>query len=143
MIGRLKGLLGLERRADPPFDPETFVYISLPGNIQPMARGAQYEDRIESELACRGLGGVSGGGSLLSEPRPDGSRVVESCGIDVDVVDLAAALAVLHDLLPQLGAPHGSELHYTRQGVRLLDRLSGTGWQQGQARTTLHPGFGV
>lgn len=146
IIERLKSILGIERRAEPddaPFDPGAFVYITLPGNIQPMERGSKFEDRIDPELARHGLGSVSGGGSFLSDPRPDGSRVVESCGIDVDVTDLPAALAVLRDVLPRLDAPAGSELHYTRDGVRLLDRLSGDGWSVGLPRAALHPGFGV
>ncbi len=129
--------------ASPQLDPEQFIYVKLPGNIQPIQRGAQFEDRIEPVLAEAGLGSVSGGGSSLADPLPDGRRLVAFCGIDIDTPERDAALTVLRDLLPKLEAPAGTELHYTRGGVKLQDEFTGAGWSTGRPRTFLHPGFAV
>ena len=142
----IKSLLGGGKSPEPskqPFDLESFIYIKMPGNIQPMQRGELFEDKIDPVLAHDNLGAVSGGGSLLGDPRPDGTRIVEYCGIDIDVIDLNRALEVLRDLLPQLDAPLDTELHYTRGGAKLQDTLTSSGWQLEQPRTYLHPGFGI
>jgi hypothetical protein len=69
------------------FDLEKFIYIKIPGNIGPHDRGELFEDKIDPVLEKEGLGSVSGGGSSLGDERPDGTRVVEFCGIDVDVTN--------------------------------------------------------
>jgi hypothetical protein len=125
------------------FDVQNFIYIRIPGNIQPVERGERFEDRIDPVLAQDGLGAVSGGGSLLGDPRPDGTRIVEFCGIDIDATDRDRALVRLRELLPQLDAPLETELHYTRDGVKLQDVLAESGWILGSPRQFLHPGFDV
>ncbi len=125
------------------FDIENFIYIKIPGDIQPMDRGALFEDPIDAALAQANLGATSGGGSSLGNPGPDGSRRVEFCGIDFDATDRDGALVALRTLLPELKAPLGTELHYTRGGIKLQDVLSAKGWQPGLPRDFLHPGFGV
>lgn len=125
------------------FDTEQFVYIKIPLAIQPMDRGERFEDEIDDALSAEGLGEVSGGGSLLGNPGPDGRRSIEFCGIDVDTDDREAALKVLRNLLPGLGAPPLTELHYTANGQRLQDAFLGHDWRIGEPRTFLHPGFGV
>lgn len=127
----------------PQFNPEHFIYVKLPGNIQPIQRGEQFEDRIEPILVERGLGTVSGGGSSLDDPLPDGRRLVAFCGIDIDTESRDTALEVLRELLPSLGAPHGTELHYTRAEKKLQDEFSASGWSVEKPRQFLHPGFGV
>lgn len=123
------------------FDVEQFVYVKIPGHIEPMARGA-IEDRIEPRLRESGLGEISGGGSQLGDERPDGTRPIEFCGIDIDTADRDAALALLRNLLPTLDVPPGTELHYTRGGERLLDSLGASGWDIARPRMQMHPGFG-
>jgi len=125
------------------FDIESFIYIKIPGEIQPLDRGALFEDPIDSALAQANLGATSGGGSSLGDPQPDGSRRIEFCGIDFDATDRDGALVALRTLLPSLSAPLGTELHYTRGGIKLQDVLSVEGWQPGLPRNFLHPGFGV
>ena len=146
IFDKVRSLLGADKAPEPPqqsFDVEKFIYIKMPGNIQPMERGELFEDKIDPVLAQDNLGAVSGGGSLLGDPRPDGTRIVESCGIDIDVTDLSRALVVLRELIPQLNSPVGTELHYTEGGARLQDVLTPSGWELAQTRTYLHPGFGV
>jgi len=127
----------------PPFDPEDFIYVKLPGDIGPIDRGERFEDKIEPVLAARQLGTVSGGGSQLGDARPDGSRPILFCGIDIDTPARDDARAVLRDLLPTLAAPTGTELHYTKDGRKLQDELSDGGWVLEQARDALHPGLDV
>lgn len=147
IIETIGSWFGGQRKApEPPanaFDVENFIYIRIPGNIQPVERGELFEDRIDPVLAQDDLGSVSGGGSSLGDPRPDGTRIIEFCGIDIDATDRDRALARLRELLPQLDAPPGTELHYTRDGVKLQDVLAEGGWVLGSPRQFLHPGFDV
>jgi hypothetical protein len=124
------------------FDVEQFIYVKIPGHIEPIERG-EIEDRIEPFLRETNLGEISGGGSQLGDARPDGTRPIEFCGIDIDATDRDAALELLRSLLPTLEVPAGTELHYTRQGIRLLDRYAANGWELELARTQLHPGFDI
>ena len=90
-----------------------------------------------------GVGEVKGGGSQLGDQQLDGTRPIEFCGIDVEVTDLDRGRAILRTRLVELGAPLGTELHFTRDGDKLQDELNPDGWVVNQARTSLHPGFGV
>lgn len=125
------------------FDVEQFVYIKIPDSIQPVDRGELFENLIDTALEPLGLGHVSGGGSLLGKVRPDGTRPIEFCGIDVDTTDRAAALEILRKLLPPLGVPQGTELHYTANGAKLQDRFLGADWVISESREFLHPGFDI
>ena len=147
MFNAIRKLLGLESRqskdTESRWDPGLFVYVKIPGDIQPLARGERFEDPLQSVLEETGLGNVSGGGSQLDDPYPDGRPRVEFCGIDVDVTDCEKALALLKTKLTELGAPPGTELHYTKDGVKLLDRYEDGAWTEAIPRTVIHPGFGV
>ena len=124
-------------------EPTVFIYVKIPDGIGPIDRGEKYEDPLEVKLSATCLGHVSGGGSQLGDPRPDGSRPIEFCGLDVDATDLAKALVLLRAELPPLGAPDGTELHYTVNDTRLQDVYSQGKWTLEQQRTFLHPGFGT
>ncbi|PTT22581.1 hypothetical protein DBR12_03765 [Acidovorax sp. HMWF029] len=145
VISTIKSLLGLApaKQEQKTFNPEHFIYVKLPGNLMPLDRGAVYEDPIEQALSEGNLGTVSGGGSSLGDKLPDGSRIIEFSGIDIDTDQPTRTLEVLRDLLRKLDAPAGTELHYTRGGAKLQDQLSSTGWRTAQQREFLHPGFGV
>jgi hypothetical protein len=129
--------------AAPAMDPSLFIYIVLPANIGPMDRGAMFEDPLEPLLAAGGLGEISGGGCSLGAPGPDGTREVVFAGIDIDVTDRDMARELLRRELPGLGAPLSTTLQFTRDGVKLEDKLTEQGWSLDQPRTALHPGFGV
>jgi hypothetical protein len=123
--------------------PTWLIYILLPEALQPLDRAARYEDALKAELGLAGLGYVSGGGSQLGEEKPDGSRDIEFCGIDVDAYDVGAARALLRRHLPELGCPAGTQLHYRDQADEpLLDEYDGAEWRLGLPRTMMHPGFG-
>ena len=105
-------------------------------------RADRFEGPLEVELLRQGLGQITGGGSQMAEPDDDGAPRVEFCGIDVEVTSLSAGLRLLRRHLSAVGAPVGTELHYTDDGSRLQDELRRNGWLQRRPRTFLHPGFG-
>lgn len=119
-----------------------FIYIKIPESVGPLDRGSKYEDPLDLRLTEAGVGNVSGGGSQLGDERPDGTRLIEFCGIDVDTSDLSRALDVVRRELLGLKAPEGTQIHYTQRGIRLQDELRPTGWLVAQPRSFLHPGFG-
>ncbi len=123
-------------------EPE-LIYVFLPESLGPIDRGDKYEDPIIDELERLGLGEVSGAGCSMGDERPDGTRLIESCGIDVDTDDVESTRAALRSLLPTLGCPAGTQLHYTVADKRLQDEYDGSGWALDQDRTMLHPGFGI
>jgi hypothetical protein len=123
--------------------PTWLIYILLPEPLQPVDRGARYEDPLEAELGLAGLGYVSGGGSSLGREKPDGSRDIEYCGIDVDAYDVDAVRGLLRLHLPELGCPAGTQLHYRDKADEpLQDEYDGAEWNLGRSRTMMHPGFG-
>lgn len=125
------------------FDPEFFVYIKIPEDIGPIARGEKYEDLLDNQLSLNGLGEVCGGGSQLGAERFDGTCSIAFSGIDIDVTDLQKALVLLRSELRTLNVPCGTEIHYTYQGTKLQDELHPKGWVLAQPRTFLHPGFDI
>jgi hypothetical protein len=127
----------------PAFNPELFIYVMIPAAIQPIDRGTQFEDPLEIKLKEEQLGTISGGGSQLSAPDAEGRQHIEFCGLDVDVKDRDRARSLLREELPRVGAPIGTELHYTRNGLRLLDRYGLDGWSLDNERIMLHPGFDI
>jgi len=128
---------------DDQFDVEQFVYVKIPAAIQPLDRGTMFEGPIDAALEPEGLGHVSGGGSLLGDTLPDGTRPIEFCGIDIDTTDRDAVLQILRELLPSLSIPMATELQYTFGGAKLQDRFLGSAWVVGEPRESLHPGFDI
>ena len=119
------------------------VYVMIPEGLMPIDRGDRYEDPIDDELQAAGLGYVSGGGSSLGDERPDGTRPIDYCGVDVEANDLEAVLDLLRQTLPKLECPSGTQLHYRKDDVPLQDEFDGTSWILRQPRTMMHPGFGI
>ncbi len=136
-----KAATGAQKASE--LDEERFIYVMIPGDIQPLARGERFEDPLEDALREAGIGTISGGGSQLDDPYPDGRPRVAFCGLDVDVRNLEAGRQLIMQRMKTLGAPVGTELHYTIGAKKLLDRFSGDRWEEGLPRTMLHPGFGV
>lgn len=120
-----------------------FVYIKLPEPLMPLERGTKYEDPLDASLAELHLGETTGGGAQLGDKRADGTRPIEFCGIDIELTALDRGRELLRKRLVELGAPTGTELHFTRGETKLLDQLGAKGWVLDQPRTELHPGFGI
>lgn len=108
-------------------EPE-FIYVFLPEALGPMDRGDKYEDPIIDELERLGLGEVSGAGTSLGDERPDGTRPIVACGIDIDTDDVAATRTALRTLLPRLGCPEGTQLQFSVSGKALQDEYDGADW---------------
>lgn len=109
--------------------PAQFVYVRIP--LRPRRDMDQLhlrEHQIDEALRAQGIGSVLGWGDSMGARRADGSLVATHIRIDIDVSDLAAARTTLQQLLPQLEAPEGTEIHYTLQGLRLQDRATANGW---------------
>jgi hypothetical protein len=73
-------------------DNPLFVYIRIPGDLDPQDRWERFADPLQQALEKDDLGAVTGGGSQFSEPDEDGNDFVEFCGIDVDLYDAAKGL---------------------------------------------------
>jgi hypothetical protein len=147
MISFIRRLLSRKARADDAqtstWDPQLFLYVKIPGDVQPLVRGERFEDPLASALQEANLGDVSGGGSQLADPYPDGRPRVEFCGMDIEVSDRDRARALVMRKLIDLQAPRGTEIHYTAGSNMLLDRLMESGWNEGLPRIDRHPSFGV
>lgn len=125
----------------PQADASDFVYIMLPEEIDPLDRAPRYGDAIDRVLGQRGLGGISGGGSMMTDGEDGEEPRVLFSGIDVDTPDGAAARAVLRELLPMLGCPTGTRLQFVEAGRPLEDRFDDSGWAIARSRDEPIPGF--
>jgi hypothetical protein len=96
-------------------DPERFPHLviaRIPEHIEPMDRGARYEDPLQDALAIRDLGMVTGGGSQLTPAAEIGYVDVE-----LALVDLDEALDIAKRILEEAGAPVGSQLLFEEDGA--------------------------
>jgi hypothetical protein len=81
------------------------VLARLYEHIEPIDRGARYEDPLQGALDLKKSGQVTGGGSQLNQ---EGS--IEFADVEMELANLDAALDVVVEALEQAGAPQGSEL---------------------------------
>jgi len=104
-----------------------FIYVKIPvgQTADPLH---QREYTLDQTLRDLGLGAVIGWGDSLGPVERDGSRPVAFLRIDINVNHLATARAALREILPKLGVPAGSEIHYTQDGASLMDIRAGDGW---------------
>lgn len=63
--GRQQTLLGFAEGAQE--RGNFFFYVRIPEDVQPIARGARYEDPLQAALHAEDLGEVTGGGSQMGE----------------------------------------------------------------------------
>lgn len=108
-----------------------FVFVKVPLRHHGADPFHLREEQIDAQLQAQALGSVLGWGDSLGERRSDGSRRAAYQRIDISLGDLPRGLALLRTLLPNLERALGTEIHYTLDGLRLLDRLEAEGWQQG------------
>jgi hypothetical protein len=129
--------LRLEAQAEAARQAECYLYIYLPGSINPEERHEGYDHEVNLALESANLGEVCGGGTMLDNPNADGETGIEFCGIDIYTQHREQALSLLHQLLTKLNAPLKSEIHYLRDGVALMDVLTDQGWLLSQTRSNV------
>jgi hypothetical protein len=91
---------------------QLFVFVKIPGRIEPLERGERFEDPLIAALEAKSVGTISGGGSSMTAPDAEGRRFVQWCGIDVELSDPVAGLETLRAELRKLSPPHGTVLEY-------------------------------
>lgn len=97
-------------------DNPLFVYIRIPGDLDPQDRWDRFADPLQEALEKDAVGTVTGGGTQFSEPDEDGNDFVEFCGIDVDLYDAVKGLPLLRRELVRLRVPPGTALLYELDG---------------------------
>jgi hypothetical protein len=99
---------------------DSIVDVAIPGPWNLWERASRYGKQLNEALERKGLGEVTGrGGSWLEGP---------TVNVDVKCRDLALTLPALREDLVAIGIPHGTRLHYCRQGLSFCDEYSPSGW---------------
>jgi len=111
-----------------------FVYIKVPAARHAEVRDLTLEEGVARALAERRLGEVISSGESLGDSGADGARRVAFHRIDVDVSDLAPALVLFQQVLPGLGAPALTEVHYTENRQAMFDVYGPSGWTSAPVR---------
>jgi hypothetical protein len=131
--------LTAERMAQPPQPPRAtgyartqFMIVKIPVVADVDDLYHQREDRIDRALRAKGLGAVIGWGDSLGETLAGGSRRVAYTRVDLDVADVEAARAELQEVLAALGAPAGTEIHYSRGDASVADVYAPPEWRLAQ-----------
>ena len=114
-----------------------FVFVKVPVRHHDADPLHLREAQIDAQLQSQELGSVLGWGDSLGERRSDGSRRAAYQRIDITLTQLPRGLDLLRALLPTLEAPAGTEIHYTHEGQRQLDRLEASGWECAQVPPVL------
>ncbi|HVS71937.1 MAG TPA: hypothetical protein VHQ47_11835 [Phycisphaerae bacterium] len=88
-----------------------FCYAYVNAKIMPVARGKIFATPLEQIMEQKGIGKVSGGGTLQ-----DKTGEIIHCGIDIELVPEDANIKFVRDFLTERGAPKGSKLQLTQNG---------------------------
>jgi len=125
-----------DRMAQPPTPPRAsgyartqYMMVKIPVVPDVDDLYHQREDRIDQALKAKGLGTVLGWGDSLGEAPSGKLRPVAYTRVDLDVLDVEAARAELQSVLAAIGAPAGTEIHYSRDAASVADVYQPPGWQ--------------
>lgn len=88
------------------------VFAHINEAIMPVERGTKYEEPLDAFLKSKGIGEVTGGGTMQSE-----TGQILWIGVDIELVEPQKNIALVVHELRTLGAPRGSFLEYTFMGV--------------------------
>jgi hypothetical protein len=89
-----------------------FVFAHINDALMPVERGIKYEDPLDSFLKSKGIGEVTGGGTMQSE-----AGQILWIGVDIELMEPQKNIALVVHELRELGAPRGSFLEYTFMGM--------------------------
>ena len=92
-----------------PDDQRYFVFAKLIDPIDPNTRVQKYEEPLQASLEAKGIGNITGGGTMHNS-----DKSIEYVGLDILLDDLDASLDFVRIALYALGAPDGSELLFHR-----------------------------
>ena len=92
----------------PDFTPQGYATLSLNMRLQPEHRHQYFEDSLDFMLRSKGLGRVSGGGTLVD---PDNGEPM-SCDIEIDLKEDSETMKQALLSLTKLEAAKGSVLKY-------------------------------
>lgn len=109
-----------------------FMVVKIPIDADTDDRIHQREERIDEALRAKGLGSVLGWGGSYGSASTGGSRRVAFTRVDLDVVDVGATRVELQAILAGIGAPAGTEIHYSLDGASLADVYAPPDWRPGQ-----------
>lgn len=109
-----------------------FMVVKIPIDADTDDRIHQREERIDEALRAKGLGSVLGWGGSYGSASAGGSRRVAFTRVDLDVVDVGATRVELQAILAGIGAPAGTEIHYSFDGASLADVYAPPDWRPGQ-----------
>lgn len=112
-----------------------FVYAKIPLRPGWAERLPAIYEAVEQALAASSLGTLVGWGRSVSNPGGGGDEAVTHQRLDIEVGDQPRALAVLKETLAGLGAPDGTELHYTEDGQALQIVYAAARWTEPGAST--------
>jgi hypothetical protein len=87
------------------------AYAQLNARVQPLYRGALYEDRLQDALDTNNWATVTGGGTMQQS-----NGEIVYCGIDLDLNDVENAVPFICKVLESCGAPKGSKLIFEING---------------------------
>lgn len=115
-----------------------FIYVKLPIGSSLEGRERYFHEELDAALTEQKLGSILGWGGSLSDADTHRPARVAFHRIDIEVTDVAPALALLRRTLGTLNAPEGTEVHYVMEGVALQDVSASTGWRTEPCSTTTH-----
>ncbi|NPD17208.1 hypothetical protein HOY34_18625 [Xinfangfangia sp. D13-10-4-6] len=100
-----------------------YVTAKLNAKLQPLDRGFVFEEPLTAQLEARGLGTVSGGGTMFS--RETG---IDWIDLEIGLHDLSdTTITTVLETLLQIGAPKGSELQFSDRDPIPFGKTEGLG----------------
>jgi hypothetical protein len=123
----------LHARTQSAWDPNRFVYVKVPGDIQLWER---FQDPLQIAPVEPRHGNISSGGSQIDESNPGGTVRVLFCGIEMTAPNRDIARHWLMKKLIELAAPNRTEIHYAKDDIILIDTLVDGTWIEGETRTS-------
>jgi hypothetical protein len=96
-------------------DKVTTVSARINDPVSSDERATKYEEPLDKALKEAKLGEVTGGGNSV-----DAHGKIEWAGVDIEINDVQAGIALIKQTLAGLGAPKGSVLEYRAGGKKFV-----------------------